>query len=112
HPRIAPPSEMLPNIRVGREVMGQVAPLAAGACLVEDRVPDLAQRIGPRPTRLARLRLGKDPLEHFPLRVRQITRVGWSFHTLVLPRSPYFLYTLSGFGRTPRHRRGASSRPG
>ena len=38
-----------------------------------------------RATRLARFRLGKHSLEHFPLRVRQITRVGFSLHTWVLP---------------------------
>jgi hypothetical protein len=74
--------------------MGQIAPLAAGARLVEEGVPDLAQRILPGPPGLAAFGFGKDRLEHFPLLVRQITRVGLAFHTSVLPVYPDFLYTL------------------
>src|SRR5437660_10396523 len=94
HAGIAPPAEVRPNIGVGREVMRQVAPLAAGARLIEDSVPDLAQRIGARPAGLTALGLGKHRPDLFPLRIRQVTRVRLSLHTPVLPHSRLFLYTL------------------
>src|SRR5438067_10407318 len=99
HAGIAPPAEVLPDIGVGREVMRQVAPLAAGARLIEDGVPDLAQRISARPTGLATFGLGKHRPDLLPLRIRQVTRVRLSLHTPVLPHSRLFLYTLLGASR-------------
>src|SRR5439155_13547139 len=99
---IAPPAEVLPDIGVGREVMRQVAPLAAGAPLIEDGVPDLAQRISAWPTGLAAFGLGKHRPDLLPLRIRQVTRVTLSLHTPVLPHSRLFLYTLLDELRTFR----------
>ncbi len=42
---VSPAAEMIPNIPVGWEVMGQKPPGTAGAGLVENGIPDFAQGI-------------------------------------------------------------------
>jgi hypothetical protein len=64
--------------------MRQVAPLAAGFRLVEDRIPDLAPGILARAAGAALFGFGHHRLQDFPLVVGQIAGVGWSFHSEIL----------------------------
>src|SRR5436309_498102 len=89
---VAPAAKVLPDIRPGRQVVGQGAPLAAGAILVEDGVPDLPPGVLRRTPRLLRLR--HRPLEDLPLGIAQITGVGLTFHTPLLPIGPLSPHAL------------------
>jgi ABC-type polysaccharide/polyol phosphate export permease len=94
-PRVPPAAEVLPDVLPGRQVVGQIAPLTAGAGLVENGVPDLADRIGPRATGLAAFGLGNGLLKQLPLFIGQVAGIGWACHTRTLPQR-HFLYTLLG----------------
>jgi site-specific DNA recombinase len=64
-------SDVLPR----REVVRQRAPGAPAAVEVEDGVPDLAQRVRPRPAGAPALRRRHQRPDDLPLRVRQVRRV-------------------------------------
>ena len=101
-PGIAPASEVVPDILPGRQVVRQVAPLAAGLGLVEDRVPDLAPGILARAAGAALFGFGHHRLQDFPLVIGQIAGVGLPFHSEVLSQ---FL-TLSTSSKEFRDRGG------
>ena len=75
---VPPLVEVAPDGALGREVLGQVAPLAAGAQDVEDGIDDVAQ-VG-----LAGPPAGVDGdvrLDQGPLRVGDVAGVGLGSHT-------------------------------
>jgi hypothetical protein len=87
------PSEVAVDRLMGREVVGEVGPLASGAVHVEDRVHDFAQVVpgwpaevqGPAPALEAPG--GQHRLDQLPAGIGQITRIRTTFrHDLdVLP---------------------------
>ena len=69
--------EVAPDGTFGREVLGQVAPLAAGSQEVEDGIDDIPQvRLAWPPARVD----GEVRLDQRPLLVGDITRVGLGSH--------------------------------
>src|SRR5262249_52781494 len=82
---VAPLVEVAPHRGLGREVLGQVAPLAAGPHEVEDGVEDVAHRrlAGPAPG------VDRDQfLDERPLLVRQVAGVLNSSHPNDLWKHP------------------------
>src|SRR5438093_1174477 len=83
---VAPLVEVAPHGRFGGEVLGQVAPLAAGPQDVEDGIDDVAQVGLARPS--ARVD-GDEGLDQGPLRVGDVARVGLRSHgALYAPGHP------------------------
>src|SRR5579872_5581152 len=68
-----PGGEVVPGGALGHEVVGQVVPLAAGACLVEQGVDDLAQVRGAGAA--SRLRRRQQGFDQLPLGVGQVRMI-------------------------------------
>ena len=90
-PVVAPGIEVAPGGALGREVAGQVAPLAAGAKGVEDGIDDVPHvgLAGPTATRLGR-QVGSD---QGPLRIGEVAGVMVHSHAITTPNA-HQMFTL------------------
>lgn len=84
-PVLAPQTEVVEHRRPGRQVVGQIAPLAARPVLTGDRVHDFPEVAGPgmsgrRPRHPTLLPDRDHQLDQCPLLVRQVARVRLSLH--------------------------------
>jgi hypothetical protein len=88
-PVVVPPGEIPVHSRPGRQVLGQVPPLAAGPGQVQDRIHDPPTRVLLPATALAaRPRLGQQGLDQRPLLIGQIRRVTVPTSTHTPPNEP------------------------
>src|SRR5690606_8817308 len=82
-----PAAKVEPDHAPGREIMRQHPPRTARSGLVEDGVPDLAERILPRATRSTVLRCRQNRPNLLPLRLGEVRRIASAFHARRLPQS-------------------------
>src|SRR5205085_8532972 len=97
---LAPLVKVMRHQGVGRKVVGQVAPLAAGACQIEDGVDDLTPIVLAWTAIHARHMVDKQVSEALPLRLCEVRRVrGTCVHNHLCHTTPHpsrdFLHTLS-----------------
>jgi len=98
HAAVAPAAEVVPDVAVGREVMGEESPGTAGAGLVEDGVLDLTQGILARAPGPPASGFGPGFLDLLPLGVGQISRIRQAFHKMHLPiQATFFTHSQLDF---------------
>lgn len=82
HGTIVPPAAvLLPHRRPGRKIVGQGPPSTAILRLIEDGIPHLAQRIGPRRTSTPAFGRRHGRTHDLPLLIRQVGRVFLPLYT-------------------------------
>lgn len=100
HGTVQPPAaEVEPDHTPGRKIMRQHAPRAARASLVEDGVPDLAERVLPRAAGSTVLRWWQNRPDLLPLRLGEVGRITNACHARQpLQPARQLLHTLSWTG--------------
>ncbi len=94
---VSPAAEVFPDIFPRGQVMGQVAPFTAGACLIEDGIPDLASVVLGWAAGAPVVGFGQHGLDDCPLFIGEVRGVSSAFHTTRLPTGITFFTRSNRF---------------